>query len=289
MKKVLRYSLILCLLLGAKAHAQDRVVSGKVTAADDKLPIPGVTVKAVGASAATQTNADGLFTLSIPDGVTQLQFSFLGYATRILPIASGTMNVVLKQDMRELDQVIIVGALGTKRTARSTSSNTQSVDAKQLNTVQQTNLNNALAGKVSGIQVRSQSAAALGRNTEVRLRGVSGLGTGTGALYIVNGTVLPNVDDINIDDIENVSVLQGAAAAAQFGSQGANGAIIITLKDGKEATTGLGVNFSTGMQFEKAYVLPNYQNTYAGGAKPLLQQCSGGFFISYPHYISPVQ
>jgi TonB-linked SusC/RagA family outer membrane protein len=272
MKKVLRYSLILCLLLGAKAYAQDRVVSGKVTAADDKLPIPGVTVKAVGASAATQTNADGLFTLSIPEGVTQLQFSFLGYATRTLPIAAGILNVVLKQDSEQLQEVIIVGALGTKRSARSTSSNTQSVDAKQLNTVQQTNLNNALAGKVSGIQVRSQSAAALGRNTEVRLRGVSGLGTGTGALYIVNGTVLPNVDDINIDDIENVSVLQGAAAAAQFGSQGANGAIIITLKDGKEATNGLGVNFSTGMQFEKAYILPNYQNTYAGGAASDLMQ-----------------
>ena len=104
MKKVLRYSLILCLLLGAKAYAQDRVVSGKVTAADDKLPIPGVTVKAVGASAATQTNADGLFTLPIPEGVTQLQFSFLGYATRTLPIAAGTMNVVLKQDSEQLQE-----------------------------------------------------------------------------------------------------------------------------------------------------------------------------------------
>ena len=92
MKKVLRYSLILCLLLGAKAHAQDRVVSGKVTAADDKLPIPGVTVKAVGASAATQTNADGLFTLPIPEGVTQLQFSFLGYATR------GAFSVIVEFD-----------------------------------------------------------------------------------------------------------------------------------------------------------------------------------------------
>jgi TonB-dependent SusC/RagA subfamily outer membrane receptor len=225
-----------------------------------------VTVKAVGASAATQTNADGLFALSIPEGVTQLQFSFLGYATRTLPIAAGTMNVVLKQDSKQLQEVIIVGALGTKRSARSTSSNTQSVDAKQLNTVQQTNLNNALAGKVSGIQVRSQSAAALGRNTEVRLRGVSGFGTGTSALYIVNGTVLPNADDINLDDIENVSVLQGAAAAAQFGSQGANGAIIITLKEGKSNANGnLGVTVNTGIQFEDAYILPNYQNSYAGG------------------------
>jgi hypothetical protein len=117
MKKVLRYSLILCLLLGAKAYAEDRVVSGKVTAADDKLPIPGVTVKAVGASAATQTNADGLFTLPIPEGVTQLQFSFLGYATRTLPIAAGTMNVVLKQDSKQLQEVV-VSALGIERQKR---------------------------------------------------------------------------------------------------------------------------------------------------------------------------
>ncbi|MFM6953978.1 MAG: SusC/RagA family TonB-linked outer membrane protein, partial [Sphingobacteriaceae bacterium] len=213
-----------------------------------------------------------LFSLTVPEGVSQLTFSFLGYATRTLTISAGTMNVVLKQDSKQLDEVLIVGALGIKRSARSTSNNTQTIDSKQLNTIQQSNLNNALAGKFSGIQVRSQSAAALGRNTEVRLRGVSGLGTGSGALYIVNGTVLPNADDLNIDDIENISVLQGAAAAAQFGSQGANGAIIITLKDGREATSGLGVNFNTGMQFENAYILPNYQNTYAGGAAGDLMQ-----------------
>ncbi|MEY5068901.1 MAG: hypothetical protein RLZ47_763 [Bacteroidota bacterium] len=266
MKQLLRLGLCCLLFMASNAHAQDRMVTGKVSAADDKMPIPGVTVKVVGSTQATQTNAEGMFSIRVPEGFTQLQFSFLGYSTQVLSITDGTMNVVLRQDARQLNEVIISGALGTKRTARSTTNNTQIIEQKQLNTIRQTNLNNALAGKVSGIQVRSQSAAALGRETEIRLRGVSGLGLGSGALYIVNGTILPNIDDINMDDVENVTVLQGAAAAAQFGSQGANGAIVITLKEGKIADAGLGVTVNSGMQIDNVYILPNYQNSYAGGA-----------------------
>ncbi len=272
MKKLLRFSLCLLVLLSLKVYAQDRTVTGRVTAAEDKLPMPAVTVKVIGGTQATQTNADGMFSIKVPSGFSQLEFSFLGYATQTITIGEGPMNVVLKQDTKQLGEVVITGALGTKRTARSTTNNTQIIEEKQLNTIRQTNFNNALAGKVSGIQVRSQSTAALGRETEVRLRGVSGLGLGSGALYIVNGTILPNIDDINIDDVENVSVLQGAAAAAQFGSQGANGAIVITLKEGKSPASGLGITVNTGMQIDNVYILPNYQNSYAGGASADLIQ-----------------
>src|SRR4029078_10074621 len=82
----------------------------------------------------------------------------------------------------------------------------------------------------------------------------------------VDGTILPNSDDINVDDIEDVTVLQGPAAAAQFGPQGANGAIIITLKKAKRGQKGIGVDVNLGAQFDKVYILPNYQNTYAGGS-----------------------
>ncbi|WP_315821132.1 TonB-dependent receptor plug domain-containing protein [Paraflavitalea speifideaquila] len=99
-----------------------------------------------------------------------------------------------------------------------------------MNTIRQTNLNGALAGKVSGLQFRGQSAAKLGNVGNIRLRGASGLGGDEGIIYVVDGTILPSANDINIDDIEDVTVLQGPAAAAQFGSQGANGAIVITLK-----------------------------------------------------------
>ncbi len=272
MKKLLQ-SLFILMLVASAAFAQDRTVTGTVTAKEDGLPLPGVSVKVKGTSTGTQTGADGKFSIKVTAASPVLQFSFIGFkAVEAAVPASNKVNISLASDSRLLEEVTVIGALGTKRSARSTTNNAQVIDEKQLNTIRQTNLNNALAGKVSGIQVRSQSAAALGRNTEVRLRGVSGLGTGTSALYIVNGTVLPNADDINLDDIENVSVLQGAAAAAQFGSQGANGAIIITLKEGKASANGIGVTVNTGVQFEDAYILPNYQNSYSGGAVGDLMQ-----------------
>jgi hypothetical protein len=168
MKKVLRYSLILCLLLGAKAYAQDRVVSGKVTAADDKLPIPGVTVKAVGASAATQTNADGLFTLSIPEGVTQLQFSFLGYATRMLPIAAGTMTVVLKQDSKQLGEVVIT-SFGIQRDKKSLGYGTSTISSDELTTAKVTNITNGLSAKIPGVRVSGSGGAFTGSSVIIRV------------------------------------------------------------------------------------------------------------------------
>ena len=159
-----------------------------------------------------------------------------------------------------MKEVVVTSAYGIKQSGRSASNSAQVVTSAELNTVRQPNINNALAGKVAGIQVRSQSAAALGRNTEVRLRGASGFGTGSGALYVVDGTILPNSDDINLDDIESVTVLQGAAAAALLGSQGANGAIIITTSKAKK-NGGLGIDLRLGATFDKAYILPNYQNT----------------------------
>src|SRR5690606_24547628 len=148
----------------------------------------------------------------------------------------------------------------------------QVLEAKTINTTRQPNLNNALAGKVAGLQVRSQSAAALGRNNTIRLRGATGLSTGNdGAIYVVDGTILPNYDDLSIDEIESVTVMQGPAAAAQFGSQAANGAIVITTKRGK-TDPGLGIALNLGANFDKAYILPNYQNSYAGGGSESMYQ-----------------
>ncbi|MBL0144811.1 MAG: TonB-dependent receptor plug domain-containing protein [Chitinophagaceae bacterium] len=121
-----------------------------------------------------------------------------------------------------------------KKTSRSTSVNAQVVGQEQLNPVCSTNINNALAGKVSGIQVRSQSGVATGRATNIRLRGESAFGGGAGVLYVVDGTIMPNSNDINLDDVDNVTVLQGPAAAAKFGAEGANGANYHYIEKSKE-------------------------------------------------------
>ena len=258
------------MLCVTQVFAQNRTVTGTVTAKEDGLPIPGATVKIKGSNEGTQTNAAGKFTLSVPSGAS-LVISFVGTAPQTVVVGDKTtINVALAQNQAQLNEVV-VSAYGIKQSARSNSNSAQVVTSNELNTVREPNINNALAGKVAGIQVRSQSAAALGRGTEVRLRGATGLGTGNPPIYVVNGTVLPNSDDINLDDVDNVTVLQGAAASALFGSVGAYGAIVITTKKAKK-NAGLGVDLNLGATFDNVYILPNYQNTYGGGNDPNLEQ-----------------
>ena len=254
-------ALLLCSFM---AFSQLRTVTGKIT--DEKGdPIPFATVAVKGTKSATIADASGYFNIKIQSGDV-LVVSAQGSEKKEFTVgASDVLNISLAKSNNALQEVVVTGAYATKRTARSTSYNAQVVNSEQLNTIRQTNLNNALAGKVSGMQIRSQSAAALGRTGSVRLRGEAGLGGGEGIIYIVDGTILPNSNDINVDDIEDVTVLQGPAAAAQFGSQGANGAIVITTKKAKRNQKGIGVDVNLGAQWDKVYILPNYQNSYAGG------------------------
>lgn len=149
-------------------------------------------------------------------------------------VAPGLSNV------SGLQEVVVTTAFNIKRTARSTASSVQHVTSEQLNIIRQVNINEALAGKVAGAQVRSQSVAKLGAESLVRLRGENTLGAGVGALYVLDGTIMPSSADINVDNIEDVSVLQGPAAAALFGPDGANGAIVMT---SKKARKGYPVNY----------------------------------------------
>ena len=158
-----------------------------------------------------------------------------------------------------MTEVVITSAFQTKRTARSTTSNAQVVTGEAVNTIRQTNVNNALAGKIAGLQVRSQSTAALDGGATIRLGGESTFGASSSILYVVDGTQMPNANDINGDDVEDYTVLQGPAAAALYGPAGQNGVIVITLKKGKNTNGGIGIEVNTGVQFDKLYILPNYQ------------------------------
>lgn len=270
-QKLLSLIFVLTCFIGV-SFAQNRQVSGKVTSAEDGSPIAGVSVSIVGTNRATQTDPSGNYSITVPEGST-LSYSYLGYVTQRVAVGSqSVVNVQLVPVSQELEEVVVTGAYGIRQTARSSTSSAQVLEAKTINTTRQPNLNNALAGKVAGLQVRSQSAAALGRNNTIRLRGATGLSTGNdGAIYVVDGTILPNYDDLSIDEIESVTVMQGPAAAAQFGSQAANGAIVITTKRGK-TDPGLGIALNLGANFDKAYILPNYQNSYAGGGSESMYQ-----------------
>src|ERR1051325_3606908 len=164
MKKLLLVSLCFLLLCVTQVFAQNRTITGTVTAKEDGLPIPGATVKVKGSSTGTQTNSAGKFTLSVPADAS-LVVSFVGTVPQTIVVGNKTtINVALAQSQAQLSEVV-VSAYGIKQSARSNSSAAQIVTSNELNTVREPDINNALAGKVAGMQVLSQSAAALGRST----------------------------------------------------------------------------------------------------------------------------
>ena len=254
------------MLCGILASAQTRVVSGKVTDKDGSS-VPFASVKIKNTKGGVQADALGTYTIKVKDGDI-LEISAANFKALDVSVGSQSSITTILEKTGTLTEVVVTGAFGIKRAARATSSNAQVVSAEQLNTVRQTNINNALAGKVSGIQVRSQSSAALGAETNIRIRGESNAGGGaSGPLYVVDGTVIASSNDINPDDIDDISVLQGPQAAALFGPDGANGAIVVTTRKGKKGAKGIGIDINSGIQFDKIYILPNYQNSYAGGGR----------------------
>jgi TonB-linked SusC/RagA family outer membrane protein len=162
----------------------------------------------------------------------------------------------------ELEEVFVTSAFGVKKSQRTTPFSSQVINDEKLNVIRQPNLNNALAGKVAGVQFRGQSSAKLNDQGFLRIRGGGSLGD-QGAIYIVDGTIT-NSFDINPDDVEDITVLKGANATALFGSRAGNGAIVVTTKKGR-AGKGIGVEVNQSTTFDKAAFMPNYQNEYGGG------------------------
>ncbi len=251
--------------------AQTIVITGTVTSAvQGEGPIPGVSVSVKGTTLGALTGVDGKYSITTPQTATTLVFSYIGMKKQEIEITGRrVIDAVLESDLIGLQEVVVTSGYGIKRAPKSSSALNQVVGGDKLAEARQTNVNNALAGKVSGIQFRGQSAAALGRTGEIRLRGEGGFSTGAGGvLYVVDGTILPNSNDLNVDEIEDISVLSGPSASAILGAQGANGAIIITTKKAKATgSKTMGVEVNTGFLASKVYIMPNYQNDYAGGAE----------------------
>lgn len=255
-------SLAMLMLFSALAFAQTRSVTGKVT--DEQgiaVPLASVTIK--GTNQGTIADQAGTFFIKVKTGDV-LVISSQGFSTKEITVGAGNaVSVSLDKTSENLVEVIVSSGYNTKKTQRSLTSNAQVVNAEQLNTIRQPNINNAIAGKVAGAQVRSQSTAALGRDAAIRLRGDGTLG-GQSLLYIVDGTPTNSVD-INPDDVEDLTVLNGPSGAAIYGPQAADGAIVITTKRAKKGQKGIGIEVNSGVTVDKVYILPNYQNEYAGG------------------------
>ncbi|NHE56550.1 SusC/RagA family TonB-linked outer membrane protein [Cyclobacterium plantarum] len=262
---VLYLPLIILLLWGQSVQASEvinkELKSGQLeedvsitgTVLDENgLPMPGATISIQGTSRGTVTDLDGKFSITVPEEAT-LVISYIGYQSQTIKITNQTeLTIRLNQDSSALEEVVVIG-YGTQKKSDLTGS-VGSVGEAELNERPSPSLNQALAGRVAGVQVNVNSGRPGGR-TNVRIRGFSSINSSNNPLYVVDGVQLPMsnqaqasnaIDYINPNDIVSVEVLKDASSTAIYGSRGANGVILITTKKGKsgEGTLTYNVDFS---------------------------------------------
>lgn len=276
--KINWYLTLLMALIVQITFAQQRTVSGTVTDANG-LPLPGVSVVKKGTTEGGQTDLDGKFQVqAAPSDV--LTFSFIGMKTKELPATSANISVRLEDDAQELETVVVT-ALGISRDKKSLGYASQKIDGDAVNTTPTNNFLNNLSGKVAGLEVRANGN--FGGSTNIVLRGSKSITGNNQALLVVDGVAVNNSNlntasaansrvgfdfgnsssDIDPNNIESITVLKGAAATALYGSQAANGAIMITTKKGK-LNTGLGISYSSTTsigRFDRK-TFPKYQKQY---------------------------
>lgn len=277
-------SLSLVMLLSITTIFAQQAVTGRVT--DGNTGVAGVSVTVVGTTRGGQTDANGNYSVDANNGE-KLRFSIVGYTTQTITVSARTHNVTLQADDTSIDEVVVT-AMGIKREKRSLGYSFQEVKGEQLTDAKETNISNALVGKVAGLQVIKGSAGPAS-STKITLRGNNSLAGDNQPLIIVDGVPMNNflgskggnglanndfwnpgtdmgngLGDINPEDIESMSVLKSGAASALYGSRAGNGAIVITTKSGR-AQKGTGITYSSTLGLETLFTLPKLQNSFAQG------------------------
>nr|WP_027302937.1 TonB-dependent receptor [Rudanella lutea] len=238
--------------IATDTKAVERVITGRVVD-DANSALPGVSVVMKGTTRGTVTDADGRFRLEVPDAGATLVFSFVGYTAQEVAVTNQTtINLTLQADNKQLNEVVVIG-YGTVRKSDLTGS-VAGVKADQIMERPAPSLNQALSGRMPGVQVNTNSGRPGGRTT-VRIRGFSSINSSNNPLYVVDGVLLPQgnqnqfssaIDYINPNDIVSIEVLKDASSTAIYGARGANGVILVTTKKGKagEGTVTYNADFS---------------------------------------------
>jgi len=274
MKRMLLFFCAMCIF--SATFAQTRQITGKVTGTDNQAVV-SATIKIKASNVATITGADGTFSLKAPNGGLVLQVSSVGFASKEVAVSASQaiVNVSLMEQSTDLNEVVVT-ALGIKREKKSLTYASQQLAGEEIRRAAGPNFMEALSGKVAGIDIKV-SASGVGGSTKAVLRGSRSLSGTSEALYVIDGVPMVNnkgaqpgsyggndrgdgLSSINPADIETVNVLRGANASILYGSQGANGVILITTKKGKAGKTVVDFNSST--VFEQVTGIPDLQFDY---------------------------
>lgn len=287
--RILRSVLLMGLVFvfsAATLHAQNGSIEGTVTNAQTGETLPGVNIFIMELDRGVATASDGTFQIDdIEYGTYTLRASYVGFETyeESVSINQSTtqLDIELVSDTEQLGDVVVT-AFGLSREEKSLGYSVGEVSGDDVAMVDNDNIVGSLAGKVSGVQVIGSSGANIGGSQKIRLRGTNGLSDGQ-PLFVVDGTPISNESfspggatgqtgrdfgnlaaDLNLGDVESVSVLKGAAASALYGNRASNGVILISTKTGGKDQP-VQIDFSNSTSFDQVYVLPEYQNEYAGG------------------------
>jgi TonB-linked SusC/RagA family outer membrane protein len=269
--------------------AQTVTIKGTVTSADDGLPIPSVAVAVRGTTLGTLTDGAGNYSVNVPTSATNLTFTFVGMKT-VTETISGrtTIDVVMQTDMLGLDEVVVT-ALGITREKKALGYSVSDVKGDAVANTRETNIVNALQGLAPGVQI-TRASSSVGSSSQILIRGIKSFGDNQ-PLWVVDGTPISNsasgagqyggVDfgnnaaDIDPENVESISILKGANAAALYGSRARNGVVLVTTKKGKSGE--VKVSFSNSTAFDQVAYLPTYQNEYGQG--------TGGSEFNYNEYV----
>lgn len=283
MKRTLHFFFVFLLCCTTLA-AQQRLINGVITDGED-VPLIGANVLVVGTTSGTVTDFEGKFSLAVDPGADALEISYTGYSTKTIPLTSANeYEIVLSEDNIILGEVVVT-AIGVERERRTLGYSLQEVDSDDIVKSRESNLVNALAGKVAGLQVNSSGGQA-GSASRILLRGITSMTGNNSPLFVIDGVPLDNsttngvpnivesnlfngnsgnrIIDIDPNIIADVTVLKGAAATSIYGVQGANGAILITTKSGMGQDSKLKVDVSSTFGVNTA-IVRGYQDQFLQG------------------------
>lgn len=266
----------------------DRIVTGTVTDSSGETLI-GLAIRVVGTTIGTTTDFDGNYSINLPSGSNQLEFTYIGYQPMTVSVdGRSKIDIVMESDVQALEEVVVT-ALGIERKATSLTYATQKVGGEELTRAKDANFINSLQGKTSGLVI-TPNASGAGGSSKLLLRGNSSILGSNSPLIVIDGVPMADrsttqigdallsggnttdggdgLSNINPDDIESITVLKGANAAALYGSRAANGVLIITTKKGEEGR--ISVDVSSSILFETPLLTPEFQNTYGAAVENYL-------------------
>lgn len=278
MGKNLHKLIVILLMMSSPVFAQN--ITGKITASVDGSPLPGVSVLVKGTTTGTTTDAGGSYSIAANSGST-LVFSFIGYKTKEIVVSNNSIfDLTLDEDASQLNEVVVT-ALGIAKEQRALGYATATINNESLVKTASPNFATALYGKAPGVTINATPGGATS-GVSVSIRGFSSISGNTQPLLVLDGVPIRNGEarntdfwgdqrirgngllDLNPADIESISVLKGASAAALYGSEAVNGVLLVTTKSGK-GKKGFGVDFSASYNVDKIAYLPRYQNVRGPG------------------------